>query len=316
MFQKYILVTGSLAFDFIMDFPGSFADSIDPKKIHLLNISFLVDTLKKEKGGTAGNIAYSLGLLKIPVSILATAGDDFADYSKFLVESGVDVKNIRIVKKQVTSQAFIVSDKNDNQISAFHPGAMDAAVNLKISSLPKKPDFVVISPTHPQAMINFAKECQLLKIPYLFDPGMQLPRLTDAQLKIGVRRAKILIGNDYEMSLIEKRLKTTVGSLLQFNEIIITTLGEKGSVIRTKNQEIKISPGKPKKIIDPTGAGDAYRAGFIKGYLLGLDLQTCGQMGSIASCWAVENYGTTNYTFSLAQFCKRYKNNFNQEINL
>ncbi len=155
-----VLVTGSLAFDVIMDFPGKFADHIDPSKIHILNLSFLVDTFKKLQGGTAGNIAYNLALLKIPVSILSSVGDDFDDYYRFLQKAGVDVSNIKVIKNEQTSQAFITTDKADNQITSFYPGSMKNNSALKIADLPQRCEFVVISPNEPQAMVNFAKECQ------------------------------------------------------------------------------------------------------------------------------------------------------------
>lgn len=314
--SDYILITGSVAFDFIMDFPGVFADNIDPKKIHILNISFLVDSLKKEKGGTAGNIAYTLSLLKKPVSILATVGQDFKEYNNFLSQAGVDTKHIKVIKAESTSQAFMVTDKNDNQITAFYPGAMNMADKLRIKTLPKKPLFVLISPTKPEAMVNFASECQKLKIPYLFDPGMQLPRLSRPDLVKGLRGAEILIGNDYEIGLLKSKSGLATREILRNIKVLITTLGPKGSIIETAKEKIIIPAGKPKKVIDPTGAGDAYRAGFITGFLKDLDLQTCGQMGSIAACFAVENYGTTNHSFSLPQFCKRYKDNFGKGLKL
>src|SRR3989344_6024200 len=225
-----ILVTGSLAYDVIMDFPGKFADHIDPTKIHILNLSFLVDTLKKEKGGTAGNIAYNLALLKVPVTILGYAGEDFKEYQDFLKKAGVDTSQIKISQENLTSQAFIVTDQADNQITAFYPGAMSENVNLSIEAS----EFAVISPNDPKAMINFALECQNLKIPYMFDPGMQLPRLTDRDLATGIAGAKVLIGNDYEIGMIQKRLKKIEV------EILITTLGEKGSEILTKKKRINI----------------------------------------------------------------------------
>lgn len=295
-----ILITGSLAFDVIMDFPGRFADHIDPTKIHVLNVSFLVDTLKKQQGGTAGNIAYNLALLKTPVSILGSAGEDFKEYQDFLKKVGVDTSQIKISPDNLTSQAFIITDQSDNQITAFYPGAMSENSKLSINLA----DFAVISPNDPKAMINFALECQKRNIPYMFDPGMQLPRLTDQDLTAGINRAKILIGNDYEIGLIKKRVRDIKV------DILITTLGAKGSIIQYKDQTIQISPAKPKKVVDPTGAGDAYRAGFLAGYLQGKDLKTSGQMGSVGACYAVEKYGTTTHRFTMEEFQKRYGENY------
>ena len=305
-----ILVTGSLAYDLIMDFPGRFSDHIDPTKIHILNLSFLVDSLKKQKGGTAGNIAYNLALLEIPVNILGSVGEDFDEYQTFLQKAGVDVSNIKIVKNEQTSQAFITTDKADNQITSFYPGSMKNNSSLKIVDLSEKPEFTVISPNDPKAMINFALECQKLEIPYMFDPGMQLPRLTNQDLITGIKGAKILIGNDYEIGLLSSKLKVKSEKLLENIKILITTLGEKGSIIQTKDQNIRIKAAKPKEVIDPTGAGDAYRAGFLAGYLQGLDLKVCGQMGSVTACYSVEKYGTTTHSFTMDEFQQKYKENY------
>ena len=305
-----VLITGSLAFDIIMDFPGRFSDHIDPTKIHILNLSFLVDSLKKQKGGTAGNIAYNLALLEIPVSILGSVGEDFDEYQTFLQKAGVDVSNIKIVKNEQTSQAFITTDKADNQITSFYPGSMKNNSSLKIVDLSEKPEFTVISPNDPKAMINFALECQKLEIPYMFDPGMQLPRLTNQDLITGIKGAKILIGNDYEIGLLSSKLKVKSEKLLESIKILITTLGEKGSIVQTKDQNIRIKAAKPKEVIDPTGAGDAYRAGFLAGYLQGLDLKVCGQMGSVTACYSVEKYGTTTHSFTMDEFQQKYKENY------
>lgn len=308
-----ILVTGSLAFDFIMDFPGNFADNIDPTKLHIVNLSFLVKSLKKSRGGTAGNIAYSLALLNTDASILGAVGEDFEGYLEFLNQHNIDTSLIKTIKREFTSTAFITTDLKDNQIAAFYPGAMSHNKTLKIK---QKPDFMIISPNDPTAMLNFAKQCQLQKVLFMFDPGMLLPSLSANDLKVGIKSADILIGNDYEMGLLMNKLKTSEKELLNRVNILITTLGERGSKIQTKDQEYIIKVAKPKQVLDPTGAGDAYRAGFMAGYLRGFDLKTCGQMGSIASCYAVEKYGTTNHSYSILQFCRRYSENFKEDLKL
>ena len=309
-----ITVTGSLAFDNIMDYPGKFSDHIMPDKIHQINLSFLVTTLKKQKGGTAGNIAYNLALLQIPVSIVGMAGIDFSEYAKFLHESGIDTSNIQTAENNLTSSAFIMTDKTDNQITAFYPGAMEYANRLSLEKI--KTDFVVVSPNNPQAMIRFCSECQESHIPYMFDPGMQLPALNTGDLKNMLNGATILIGNDYEISLLKEKLSLDEEALLNQVEILITTLGEIGSLVQTKDQNLQISAGKVTNVVDPTGAGDAYRAGFLAGFLKNLDLKVCGQMGSIASCYAVEKYGTTSHTFSLEEFKERYKESFGEDLNI
>ncbi len=309
-----ITVTGSLAFDTIMDFPGKFSDHIMPDKIHQINLSFLVNTLKKQKGGTAGNIAYNLALLKSPVSILGVAGQDFSSYGEFLKHNGVDISSIKIVEDDFSSNAFIMTDLSDNQITAFYPGVMNPANKLSLDSI--KTDLLIVSPNDPQIMHDLCIQAQNLNIPYLLDPGMQLPRLDKEVLLTMIGKAKILIGNDYEISLIGNKLQVTSNKLIEKVKILITTLGEKGSIIQTKDQKFEVATGKPKQVLDPTGAGDAYRAGFLAGYLKGLNLKTCGQMGSVAACYAIEKYGTTSHTFTVEEFCERYKENFGEKLKL
>lgn len=311
-----IAVTGSLAFDYIMDFPGNFKDHIDPKKIHILNVSFLVRSLKKERGGNAGNISYNLSLLNQKSIILSCIGENYNVYLNFLKNAGVDIGSIKVIKDEEISLAFMITDQSDNQISAFYPGAMNHNYKLNLKNLAQKPEIVTISPDDPRAMNNFLKQAKKLKIPYLYDPGMQLPRLEDKDLIFGIKEAKILIGNDYEIGQIKKRLGLNDLKLLSLCEILITTLGPKGSIIKTQNKKILIKPVKPLKVIDPTGAGDAYRAGFLAGFQCGFNLKTCGQMGSLEACYAVEKYGTTNHTFSLKEFTKRYKDNFKENLDL
>lgn len=307
-----ILVTGSLAFDYIMDFEGVFADHIMPDKIHQLNLSFLVNTLQKQKGGTAGNIAYNLALLNSPVSIVGAAGSDFSEYGKFLQDAGVDISKIKIIEAESTSSAYIMTDLKDNQISAFYPGAMNHNSELSL----EKGQFVIISPNDPTAMIKFAKEAKDQKIDHMIDPGMQLPALNPDDLKNMIDQATILIGNDYEISLLCDKLKVTSDKLLEQVKILITTLGKNGSTIQSGNQAYQIPAAKPDEVVDPTGAGDAYRSGFLAGYLKKLDLKACGQMGSVAACYAIEKYGTTSHSFSIQEFCERYKSNFGVELKL
>lgn len=311
-----ITVTGSLAFDYIMDYKGLFADNIMADKIHKINLSFLLSDLKKQRGGTAGNIAYNLSLLKSPVSIFAAAGNDFAEYGDFLKQAGVDTSNIQIIQDKPTASAFIMTDKTDNQIIGFYPGAMEESANFSLKDLGYKHDFVIISPNDPKAIIKQSEECRELNLPFMIDMGMQLPSLLPEQIRQILKGAKILIGNDYEISLLCDKTQVTSDKLLEEVDILITTLGAKGSLIKTKSQTIEIKPGKATEVLDPTGAGDAYRAGFMAGFLKGFDLKTCGQMGSISSCFAVEKYGTTSHSFSLKEFCERYKENFGEELGL
>lgn len=311
--MKNIVVTGSLAFDYIMDFPGVFADHIMPDKIHKLNLSFYLDTMSKQRGGNAGNISYTLSLLKMPVTIVSVAGSDFGEYKKFLKNAGIDTTYIKIIKDESTATAFMMTDKKNNQISGFYPGAIKKADILSLKNAKGDFGFAIISPDNPNAMISFCKESKELDIRYLFDPGMQLPVLSDEQLIEGIQDAEILIGNDYEMELIKKRIGE---SALKKIKILITTLGEKGSEIYANDKTISVSVCKPKKVVDPTGAGDAYRSGFVAGFMRGLSLKTCGQMGAVTAAYAIEHYGTQNHKFTIEEFKKRYVQSFNEVLKL
>lgn len=311
-----ITVTGSLAFDYIMDYQGVFSDHIMPDKIHQINLSFLVNTLKKQKGGTAGNISYNLALLKSSVSIFAAAGNDFDEYSDFLKNSGVDISNIQIIKDQPTASAFIMTDLSDNQITGFYPGAMTDSVNYSLKDLKNKPEFVVISPNDPKAIIKLSQECRELNIPFMVDIGMQLPALESEEIRQILQGSAVLVGNDYEISLLKEKTSLDDQQLISLAKILITTLGAKGSTIQNSKKIFAIPAAKPLKVLDPTGAGDAYRAGFLAGFLKGLDLQICGQIGAVTSCYTVEKYGTTSHKFTVPEFCERYKENFGETLQL
>lgn len=321
-----VLVTGTLGYDYIMDFSGRFADRIMADKIHKLSLGFLVETLNKQFGGTAGNIAYSLKLLGTAPKILACGGNDFETYLKFFRKQKIDVSGITRHKDVATGAYFVVTDQDDNQIGSFFIGANKYAIDLSIKKNLKDVQLAVLAPTIPEAMKLYVKECQKLKVPYLYDPAFQIATFTGEELKEGIVGAAILIGNDYEISLIEQKLEITHEELLVMVPILITTLGSKGSIIETRFESIHVKPAKVKNTSDPTGAGDAWRAGFIAGYLSfarrGLaklnsdELQICGQMGSVAAAYTVEKYGTQTHTFTKKDFCKRYFENFGEKISL
>lgn len=318
----HVLVTGSLSYDYIMDFPGRFTDRIMPDKIHKISLSFLVDKLNKQFGGTAGNIAYTLKLLGIEPTILASAGDDFAPYKEFLEHHNISTRSIALHHQVSTSAYFVVTDRDDNQIGSFYVGAGTYAKDLSLKKVKPfqakrfnlmKP-FVVLAPTDPTAMKQYAKECQSLHLSYLYDPAFQIATFTAEELREGIEGAALLIGNDYEISLVEDRLDISHEELLIMGPTIVTTLGPKGSTIETRKEAIHVKPAKPKNVSDPTGAGDAYRAGFLAGYLRGFDLELCGQMGSVASVYTVETYGTVTHHFTQKEFINRYKENFGHTL--
>ncbi|MCL4417166.1 MAG: PfkB family carbohydrate kinase [Actinobacteria bacterium] len=309
-----LIITGSIAYDYIMDFPGIFGDHIMPDKIHNINVSFIVNKFERRCGGVAGNISYNLGLLSTHHTLFSYAGKDFEEYKKHLEKVGVSTKNVLIDRSLHTATGFVMADKNHNQIWGYFYGAADNNYKLKLNSIAKKIDLVVVGPTGAKSSMNMVKQCIKSKTEYIFDPGFILTEVSDENLELGISHASIIIGNDYEITLIKRRVKKWK-SLFK-DKIIITTLGAKGSQIETGDKIISIKPVKPKKAVDPTGAGDAWRAGFLAGYQRGFDLKICGQMGSVASTYAIENYGTQEHHFTIEQFKKRYSQSYKTMLNL
>lgn len=308
------IVTGSLGYDYIMNFSGRFADRIMPDKLHKISLSFLADKLTKNLGGCAGNIAYTLKLLGSEPMILSTGGNDFSLYQQFLDKHHIVTDGIRVVTDEPTSSYHVVTDKDDNQIGAFHVGA--TKYNKELSIPPEDAtQFVVISPNDPEASKKYVQECRTMGVRYLFDPAFQIDAFTPDELRFAIEGAEILIGNDYEIAFIEQKLGVSHEEILVMGpKVVITTLGNKGSIIESRNDAIAIKPAKVKNTSDPTGAGDAYRGGFLAGYLRGFDLLTCGQMGSIAAAYTVEKYGTVTHFYTKEEFIKRYKENYGSNI--
>lgn len=326
-----VIVTGSLGYDYIMDFPGRFADRIMPDKIHKLSLGFLVDKLSKQFGGTGANIAYTLKLLGLEPTLLACAGNDFSPYQKHFKDHGITTHGISIHPDESTSMYFVTTDQDDNQIGSFYVGAMKYAKDLSLQGstlhgrVEPSRNFAILAPTDPAAMIKYVKECRSHRIPYLYDPAFQIATFSPEELKEGIEGAKLFIGNDYEIALVEERMGITHEELLAMTPVVITTLGAKGSIIETRKEAIHVKPAKPKNTSDPTGAGDAFRGGFLAGYLqlLGTrpgleadELLICGQMGSTAAVYTVEKYGTQTHTFTKEEFCKRYEENFGSILTL
>ncbi len=316
MASIHVVVTGTISFDYIMDFSGRFGDRIMADKIHSLSLSFLVDRLHKQFGGTAGNIAYTLNILGVAPWILAPAGrKDFELYERHLKKHKISAKYISLHDHVSTSSYFVMTDSDDNQIGSFYLGATKYAKNLLISRVPKE-TFVILSATEPAAMNTYVMECEKEAFSYMYDPAFQVSNFSADELKRGISHAKILIGNDYEIALIERKLDISHEELILMVPILVTTLGTKGSIIETRHDAMHIRPAKPKNISDPTGAGDAYRAGFVAGYLRGYDLLVCGQMGSVAAIYTVEKYGTQTHDFTKKEFIARYKENYGEAIKL
>ncbi|HEY1013075.1 MAG TPA: carbohydrate kinase family protein [Herpetosiphonaceae bacterium] len=305
-----IVVSGSIAYDYIMVFPGQFKDHILPDKVHVLSVSFLVETLKKMRGGTAPNIAYNLALLGAGPAVLGTVGQDFGEYSAWLSQRGVDTSLIEVIADDFTSSCFVNTDLSANQITAFYPGAMAHAHTQHIHELAAKPDFVIIAPNDPAVMGQHADECRAQGIPYMYDPSMQAPRMTGEALKAGAAGARILIGNDYEFAMMAEKIGCTEDELRRLVPLTIVTKGAEGATIYADGEVIEIPAADTPQVVDPTGAGDAFRAGFVRGFLGGLPLAVAGRMASLAAVYAIEQRGAQEHAYSAAEFVERYAENF------
>ncbi|MGQ3684743.1 MAG: carbohydrate kinase family protein [Candidatus Loosdrechtia sp.] len=310
-----ILVSGSLAYDRIMDFPGRFSDHIIPDKIHVLNVCFMIDGLKENFGGTAGNIAYALSLLGESPAIIATAGHDFEAYRSWLMKNKISLEHIRIIEEELTAGAYITTDKSDNQITAFNPGAMKFSADFNADTFEPEKTIAIIAPGNLDDMIILSEVYKKKKIDYIFDPGQSLPALSRESLAAMIQGSKIFICNDYELQLTREKISMTTEEILKRTEILIVTKGEFGSVImREENNSVKtydIPAAKACKIADPTGAGDAYRAGMIKGLAISKDdIVHAAKIGSVCAVYAVEVYGSQNFHFTPESFNRRFEDVF------
>lgn len=306
-----ILVCGSIVYDRIMNFPGKFSDHILPDKIHILNISFTLNRLTESFGGTGGNIAYNLALLGERPKLLGVAGADFEKYADWLKRNGVNIKNVKIANNELTASAYIMTDQADNQITGFYGGPKD---KIPLTPFVKEGALAIVSPDLVARMIEYAKIFKQFKVPYIFDPGQQITGLSAKELNLAIKPAKVLIGNDYEIELILNKLGVKRPALAKMAEILVITKGEQGSEIYCDGKKIVIPPAKPKSILDPTGAGDAYRAGFIKGLLMGWPLEKVGRLAAVTAVYTVEKYGTQTHRFSWRELKKRYEENYGEKL--
>ncbi len=309
-----LIITGTIAYDYIMDFPDSFAKHILPNQIHKLNLSFIVDKFAKRRGGTAGNVSYTLGLLGIENILYSVAGKDFEEYKNAFFKLGMTVSHVVIDPDNYTATGFAMTDSADNQIWGYYYGAASGIESLSLASVVNKNDFVLIGPSGAKGSMSLVKQSVKLSVPYLFDPGFILTQISDKDLIYGVEHAKYIIGNDYEIQLIQDRVDLNSKKFKE--KIVITTLGKEGARIKTPDKIYMIPPVKTNKVVDPTGAGDAWRAGFLAGLTRGYDFQICGQMGSVASSYAIETYGTQEHFFTQSQFQGKYRQTFGELIKL
>ncbi len=305
-----VVVTGSIAFDYIMSFPGRFREHILPDQVDNLSLSFLVDSMKKQRGGCAANIAYNLALLGERPLLMATAGQDFGEYRKWLDQHGVDTSAVREYPDEFTSSFFVSTDLEQKQIASFYIGAMGRAGELSFKQLTVKPDLAIISPNDPGAMTQYVRECKQLGIPFIYDPSQQIVRLSDDDLRAGIDGSTITIVNDYEFEMLRNRLHLSEEDFLQCTTTLIITRGPEGSTIVTRERRVDCPAVLTARPIDPTGVGDAYRAGLIRGLALGLPWETIGRMAALAATYVLENHGPQNHHYTLAEFAQRYRTHF------
>jgi adenosine kinase len=297
-----------------MDFPGYFKDHILPEKVHMLSVSFLVETMKKQHGGAGANVAYNLALMGDRPLLVGAVGTDFDEYRVWLEKAGVDTSGVHVVDGEFTAGAFITTDLDNNQITGFYPGAMREAGGFSLDDHDGGIELVVITPDAPAAMAHYPGECRRLGIPYVFCPGQQTVSLSPEQLVDAVTGARCVIGNDYEMELIADKTGHTVDGLLDLAEIVVTTLGDEGSRIATGDGVTEIGIVPHERISDPTGAGDAYLAGLAWGLARDAAPADYGRVAALSASYAILHYGTQAHSYTLAEFAAAFEAHFGEPL--
>lgn len=309
-----IVITGSVAYDYLMSFPGYFKEHILPEHIENISLSFLVETMEKRRGGIAPNIAYTLALFGERPRLLAAVGEDFEDYRRWLEENGIDTQGAKVIPGTFTASFFANTDLSNAQIATFYTGAMAFASQLRLSDLDgEKPDLVVISPNDPQAMKQYVEECIALNIPYLYDPSQQIVRLTGEEIRHGIDHALALFVNEYEFALIQKMTAYSAAEIAQRVRFMVVTCGECGAELYAAGEHLHIPAVPPERVADPTGVGDAFRGGFLAAYARGLDWETCGKVGALAATYCLEQHGTQNHRYTPAEFIRRFRQFFDDQ---
>jgi adenosine kinase len=308
-----LIVTGSIAYDYLMSFPGKFTEHFLAEHMQRVSLSFLVDSMDKRRGGCAPNIAYTLALLGERPYLMATAGQDFAEYRQWLNAAGVDTSLVREVPDKFTASFFCSTDTENNQIASFYTGAMANAAELSFRTIPD-PGLVIISPNDPAAMVQYAEECRTLQIPYIFDPGQQCTRMSGPELRDGLVGARIVMCNDYEFELIRQKTGMGESDVLGVTDALVVTRGEDGCSILQGSTRADVKAVTPHRIVDPTGVGDAFRGGFMKGMATGAGYQVCARFGSVAATYALEHLGGQSHAYTLAEFQARYEEHYGKLI--
>lgn len=305
-----VLVSGSLAYDRIMDFPGRFSDHIMPDKLHMINVSFTVNGLKENFGGTAGNIAYSLFLLGERPRILAAIGHDYHRYFQWLEQHDLATADIRTVPEEATASAYITTDLADNQITGFNPGAMKYSSEFDFGKINPAECLAIVAPGNLEDMAGYSRAHQELGIFSIFDPGQSLPAWQGDDLARCIAQSNLLISNDYELALIKDQTGLSTPQLLESVDTIVTTKGEEGSEVLTRDATVQVPAVPTENVADPTGAGDAFRGGLIKGLLQGLPIEKCVMLGTLCSHFVIQSHGTQEYRFSTEEYTDKLEQHF------
>jgi adenosine kinase len=307
-----LIVTGSIAFDYLMSFPGRFTEHLLPEHMQRVSLSFLVDTMDKRRGGCAPNIAYTLALLGEHPYLMATAGRDFGDYAAWLEAAGVDTSLVKVIDDKFTASFFCSTDEANNQIASFYTGAMANAGELSFRTIPglTANGLVIVSPNDPEAMVQYAQECAAMRVKYIWDPGQQCARMDGAGLRAGIIGAHLVVCNDYEFELIRQKTGMSEGDVLAEAGTLIVTRGEHGCTVMTENDRLNVKAVPPDRVVDPTGVGDGFRAGLMKGLASGHSLVTSAQLGSVAATWVLEHLGGQSHAYSWPDFVRRYERHF------
>jgi adenosine kinase len=305
-----IALSGSIAFDYLMTFPGRFRDHILADHLDRLSLSFLVDTLERRRGGIAANIAFTLALLGERPWVVGTVGEDFEEYRAWLAFKGVETSAIKTIPGLLTASFFVTTDMINSQIASFYTGAMARASEIRLGELEPRPSLVVISANDPTAMEVHAQECLSLGIPYIYDPSQQVVRMDSATLSQGLDGCMAAFGNDYEFALIQDKIGLTPQDLAKRAAFVAVTLGEAGVDVHTRDGKVHVPSVSPVRLADPTGVGDAFRGGFLKGFIHGLSLERCAQMGAVAATFCLEAKGTQGHEYDLPRFIQRFRRTF------
>jgi adenosine kinase len=306
-----LIVTGSIAFDYLMSFPGKFTEHFLPEHMHRVSLSFLVDSMDKRRGGCGPNIAYTIALLGERPFLMATAGQDFSDYKAWMDAVNIDTSLVKVIDGKFCASFFCSTDQHSNQIASFYTGAMANAPELSMRTVTGIKDaLVIISPNDPAGMVQYAEECATMGVKYIWDPGQQCARMEGDQLAAGVNGAYMVICNDYEFELIRQKTGLTEAAIVAKVPVLVITKGEHGCTIITKDGSEDVKAVTPHRIADPTGVGDAFRGGFMKGLSMGASYRVSAQLGSVAATYALEHLGGTSHAYTWNEFRARYQEHF------